>query len=351
MRPIEPIHRAGQWFLRSGIQEQGGGVARYHRSDLGRNAPVSNEITGYSVSTLLYLAARTGNPDYQTAAQRAGHYLVKHAWDSEARTFPFEPASNGSRLAYFFDCGIIVRGLTALAKVDGGNGAASAACAAAHSMARVFAAPTGWHPVLSLPACAPLPYEPRWSRQPGCYQLKSALAWLETGDSSSYEAALEFAFADEAGFLPGALEPERVMDRLHPYCYFLEGLLPVADRPEATRTLVSGIKRVECLLREIAPAFARSDVYAQLLRVRLFADALGAVPLDEAAAAEEAAAIPTFQVASDDPRTDGCFSFGRRLGELMPYANPVSTAFCLQAMEMWNDHRENRFTSDWRTLI
>ena len=218
-------------------------------------------------------------------------------------------------------------------------------------MARLFAAPAGWHPVVSLPACSPLPYEPRWSRQPGCYQLKSALAWLETCEASSYEAALEYALQDEAGFLPGASEPERVMDRLHPFCYFLEGLLPAAERPEAARALTSGIKRVEKLLREIAPVFARSDAYAQLLRVRLFADALGVVPLDEAAATEEAAAISTFQVSSDNPRTDGCFSFGRKGGELMPYANPVSTAFCLQAMAMWSDYLEGRFTPDWRTLI
>lgn len=326
-------------------------MARYHFSNLARNAPISNEITGYGLSTLLYLAARTGELEYETAAVQAGRYLLHCAWDPNARTFPFEPAANGDGLAYFFDCGIIVRGLIALARVEAGIGAEPTAVAAARVMTNVFTASEGWHPVVSLPRFSPLPYEPRWSREPGCYQLKSALAWLETGDSASYEAALEFAMRGEASFLPGSTEAERVMDRLHPYCYFLEGLLPVAGRPEVARALDAGIKRVGHLLREIAPLFERSDVYAQLLRVRLFADALGAVPLDRAAAGEEAAEIPTFQVSSDNPRTDGCFSFGRKKGELMPFANPVSTAFCLQALEMWSDYNRNRFEPGWRTLI
>jgi hypothetical protein len=92
-------------------------------------------------------------------------------------------------------------------------------------------------------------------------------------------------------------------------------------------------------------------VYAQLLRVRLFADALGAVPLDTGAAEAEAAAIPGFQISSQDPRTNGCFSFGKKDGALMPYANPVSTAFCLQALAMWSDYQAGRFKPDWRSLI
>jgi hypothetical protein len=58
------IDRAGRWFLHSGIQEAGGGVARYYRSDTGRNNPVSTEITGYAVSTLVYLHALTGEEVY-----------------------------------------------------------------------------------------------------------------------------------------------------------------------------------------------------------------------------------------------------------------------------------------------
>ncbi len=82
------------------------------------------------------------------------------------------------------------------------------------------------------------------------------------------------------------------------------------------------------------PVFARTDVYAQLLRVRLWAS--GTLPLDLDAAQEEAEALMQLQVTSDDPRSDGAFTFGTRHGEKIPHINPVSTAFALQALHMWH---------------
>ena len=49
------LSRAGEWFLRSGIQQPNGGVARYYRTDLERNHAVSTEITGYAASAFVYL--------------------------------------------------------------------------------------------------------------------------------------------------------------------------------------------------------------------------------------------------------------------------------------------------------
>ena len=50
----------------------------------------------------------------------------------------------------------------------------------------------------------------------------------------------------------------------------------------------------------------------------------------------EAAKLAGFQVAGNDPRTAGGFSFGRRDGEAMPFVNPVSTAFAMQALALWD---------------
>ena len=141
------------------------------------------------------------------------------------------------------------------------------------------------------------------------------------------------------------------MDRLHAYCYFLEGLLPAAGRPECARVLEAGIRRVSNLLRRLRPGFVRSDVYAQLLRLRLYAAALAAAPLDEAAAGEEAAELISFQMSSPDARLDGAFSFGKKAGDLMPFANPVSTIFAVQALEMWAEWRSGRFQPEVVKLI
>jgi hypothetical protein len=200
------------------------------------------------------------------------------------------------------------------------------------------------HPILALPDKRPLAWEARWSASPGCYQLKSAMAWHElfeaTGDREflcGYEAALKAALENDQEFLPGESDPQRIMDRLHAYGYFLEGLPPVLDRPECAQAFRAGVDRVSGLLREIGPVFARSDVYAQLLRARLVGEAHGVLALDEAAAAEEAEQAASFQIASDDSRVGGGFQFGRKQGDVLPFVNPVSTAFCVQALAWWDD--------------
>lgn len=334
------IHAAGRWLLDSGIQEPGGGIARYYRSDLGQNARISTEITGYGVSTLLFLYQRTGQAEYLDGALRAARFLTRTAWDAQLGTFPFE-ISDGSRFAYFFDCGIIVRGLLAAWRATGEAEFRDVAIAAGHAMLADFQSEGAIHPILALPEKRPLAWEVNWSRSPGCYQLKSAMAWLELSEVSGerefqcgYESALQRALQSHAAFLDAERDPLRVMDRLHAYAYFLEGLTPALDRPECARAFCDGILRMARFTREIAPVFARSDVYAQLLRARLFGDTLGILPLEGEAAEEEAACAASFQTDS------GGFLFGRKHGEAMPFVNPVSTAFCLQALALWEDRQQ-----------
>jgi hypothetical protein len=333
---------AGQWLLESGIQEPNGGVARYHFTDRRRNARVSAEITGYTASAFVYLHQISGDPAYLDRAIQAARYLCREAWDEVASTFPYESAPEGEQeYTYFFDCGIIVRGLLQVWRATGDAEFLERAKEAGLAMAYDFLAEEAVHPILTLPDKQALPYENHWSRMPGCYQLKSALAWHELAQATGqpalnqpFERMLEYSLATHDSYLPGDPKPERVMDRLHPYSYFLEGLLAVTDRPAAREALRVGIGRVAHYLREIAPVFARSDAYAQLLRVRMIAAKLGAVPLDEKSGAEEAAAIRGFV------RSDGGFWFGRKGGEFLPFSNPVSTAFCLQALAMWDSKRD-----------
>jgi hypothetical protein len=285
LKLTEFYQQVGDWFLHSGIQAPSGGVARYYRADSAANLPVSNEITGYFASALMDLHARTGVAEYREAAVRAAHFLARDAWDTRGSTFPFEPSSP---LAYFFDIGIIVRGLLAVWRVTRDPGLLERARAAALSLAFDFLGEGAFHPVISLPEKQPLPYERRWSRRPGCFQLKSALAWREMDDPQAqrmFEAMLAYALADHDTFLNADGEGDHRMDRLHAECYFLEGLLFAAAREDVRRALAAGIERSSSLLREIAPRFERSDVYAQLLRVRLIAHHLGAVALEQDAAA------------------------------------------------------------------
>jgi len=354
------IEAAGRWFLESGIQEESGGVARFYRSDIGRNAGVSTEITAYTISTLLFLHRRTGRAEYLDAGLRAARFLTRMAWNARLGTFPFEHPVTGdqSALAYFFDCGIIVRALLGAWRVTGESEFLDIATATGRAMLADFRGPGAIHPILALPEKRPLAYEERWSAGPGCYQLKAAMAWYDLFESMgekdflrAYESVLDEALSTQQGFLPGSSDPHTVMDRLHPYVYFLEGLLPVIQRSDCAEIFRAGIARVACYLDEISPRFARSDVYAQLLRVRLCGEHLGIVPLDRAAASREAEQLAAYQLHSEDPRIDGGFGFGSKQGELLPYVNPVSAAFSLQSLAWWNDHCANTLEAGRQALI
>jgi hypothetical protein len=312
--------------------------------DLGRNHPISTEITGYAASAFAYLHEKTGESAFAERAVCTGRFLARCAWDAELKTFPFEYP--GPAPAYFFDCGIIVRGLLAVWRMSGDDEFLNAAVAGGVAMSSDFDAGADFHPILELPGKKPMARDLRWSRSSGCYQLKAATAWRELAEAtgidafqSCYDRVLDFALAAESGFLPGHADKNVVMDRLHAYLYFLEALVlhghDVCERAQ----------RVADYLREIEPRFARSDVYAQLLRVRL----LSGTGLENAES--DVRELEKFQVAVDNPKLEGGFYFGRKNGSFLPYVNPVSTVFAMQALEMWREHQAGTLEPDCRIFI
>lgn len=334
-------------------------MARYYRTDTGQLAPVSTELTGYAAAALVYLYQRNHDPSCLQAARRSARFLCRTAWDPALQTIPFElPDGGGGRWAYFFDLGIIARGLLSLWRVTGEQELLDAAVGAARSMQRDFGNLPNPYAVISLPSRTPVPPDGRWSRSPGCYQLKAAMAWLElaeiNGDAALarlYDALLTAAIQNHAAFLTSESPAERIMDRLHAYCYFLEGLLPCADRPECAAALRRGLSTVQEKLDAIAPAFERADVWAQLLRLRLYCAALGVAPLDLPRARHEAARVRSLQYHSRDIRLSGGYCFGKREGKRLPFANPATTAFAMQALEQWRDYRRGVFEPSIPNLI
>jgi hypothetical protein len=352
---------AGGWFLSSGIQDAGGGLARYYRSDLGTRATLSTEITGYAVSALLFFHQRLGQAEYLESALRAARFLTRTAWDPQLRAFPFEYSVNGHRppaLAYFFDTGIVIRGLLAAWRVSGQIEFREIAIQAGHALLADFSSRDGFHPIVDLPEKRALSYQSNWSAAPGCYQLKAAMSFYQLFEATgnmcfrqAYESAVDSALSSERDFLPGDDDVYRVMDRLHAYAYFLEGLVPMLRRGDCARAFREGMDRMTVYLRQIAPLFVRSDVCAQLLRLRLYGHALGVIRLDAEAAKREARDVASFQLCSQDPGTSEGFCFGRKHGEFLPFVNPVSTAFGAQTLALWDDYGNHALEAAWDTLI
>lgn len=360
---MDESYRAGlTWLSHSGIQAVTGGISRYYRGDTGEYKNISTEITAYAIRAYLQLPL-PGHTGLLSNALRAGQFLCYDASDARSALFRFEvprQAAPTPQPAYFFDCSIIIRGLIALWNATGDRMYLERAerCGAAmlSAMSRVDGS---FFPLADVESGIPSAGAGHWSLEPGVYQLKAGLAFLELAEltsaglfSDTASKLLEWSLRQHEMFLPGETASDRVADRLHAYCYFLEGLLPFVERRfECVLVLQSGFARVHTLLEETRGALERCDVVAQLLRLRLLSDYMGLMELDISAASREAESLPAFQLRTEDRRTNGAFSFGRRDGQLLCHANPASTIFSLQALRMWHEHQKGELRTTWQEII
>ena len=164
-----------------------------------------------------------------------------------------------------------------------------------------------------------------------------------------FDAASAIAFASHETFLAEENDREKVMDRLHAYCYFLEALLFTSD---AARRWLRGSIAWDNSCARSRPSFERSDVNAQLLRVRLVAHHPGIVRWMRPRRGKKPRA-PRLSRRWKPPTCGlrGGFWFGRKGEQMLPFSNPVSTAFCLQALALWDDHQAGRWSFELPQLI
>jgi hypothetical protein len=356
------IYSGLRWLLTSGIQDESGGVARYYAADDRTYQNISTVTTGYYISAMLK-ANENGETEPLERALRSGRFLVDRAFDANLELFPVEIGANGEQAtveARFIDCCITARALLHLWQATGEqvflDRAERCGVALQTRMSRVDGS---FFPLLDLRNGKPGTGTDAWSAEAEVYQLKSSLAFLELSDATgnrefntSTELMLSWCLKTHEGFVRGEGDPEKVTDRLHAYSYFLEGLLPVAaQNVKASNALQRGVLEVENRMREVAGAYQRCDVVAQLLRLRLYADRIGIMELDSGEAEREALLIEQFQHQSTDPRVDGGFAFARRAGQLLPHVDPAASAVAVQALAMWEQAEDGAFREPWQALI
>ena len=356
------IHSAWSWLSRSGIQNESGGVARFYSADVQEYRDISTQSTAFLISTFLRLGDHSRDFAPQEAL-RAGGFLLDRAFHRSKELFAHEVYDEGrspSARAYFFDCSIIIRSLVDLWRAT--EEAAYLECAerCGFALQNLMSRMDGsFFPVYDFSRDQAIDDGETWSTQPEVYQLKASLALQGLTDATGLpefvamsETLRRWCLKRHESFVPDFGDSEERMSRLHAYCYFLEGLLQEAGQDtDCSRTLQWGILCVENLVEEIGPAFQRSDVLAQLLRLRFYADTFGVMEIDHAAAESAVAALTEFQQQSSDPRVDGGFAFARRDGEIVRHINPVSTVLAVQALTMWESAEQGAFQDLWNVLI
>ena len=174
-----------RWLNSSGIQDESGGVSRYYRHQTAQPIepqPISTAVTGYFIRALLW-ADRFSGDEPSERARLAGRFLLEQSFDLSREVFPFEhPMGAGppASLAYFFDCGMTIRGLLQLAKAteDPSYIECAERCGLVLST-RMATVDGGFFALFDIDNDRSFTDSGSWSVQAEVHQLKVGLAFLE----------------------------------------------------------------------------------------------------------------------------------------------------------------------------
>jgi hypothetical protein len=234
------LEGATQWLLRSGIQHPpgdpklSGGVHAWYEPQTQKYAFLYAEITGYAITTLLFLNSVDRNPLFVERAKAAASWLLHRAVEptSGAVLCRFDGAQWLERQCTF-DNGVCLNALANLYRETKDEAYLRAALRIADWLFTVVRRPDGCF----YAKCSPrtqIPANPggKWSHISGTFLVKLAIGLTNLADVSGdkrYTDAAEklcawgIARQEADGRFPTAESRRETF--LHPHCYAAEGLL------------------------------------------------------------------------------------------------------------------------------
>lgn len=277
------------WLLTSGVQlgpgPEGGGVSGWI-DDQYRPVCIYPEITGYYLSFLASLLADDSGYD-QLAQERARAALDWLAGYASRRELPptrrylitagSEPWYNAA--SFSFDLGMVARGVAAILPFLPDRRSRAVLDFILTELAAFEDVEDGLRPYHRLPSAPDeTPIPERWSTMPGMFQLKvaSGSCLFPIG---SCPPALERALSRVHERWPDYQDQRPTIPLLHPWCYYLEGLVSFGILRGETACLQAAEQALEASIepavwRRYRPEAIRAgdvdlraDVLAQVLRV------------------------------------------------------------------------------------
>ena len=382
----EPI-RANLWLLNSGIQNENGNSRGGFNSwfDLIQQnySYVYSEITGYGVTSLLYLSKYFGEEFYIDKAIAAYKWLKDKALDESGgiRTRDYfvdmDDASHysfDSNNLYAFDNGMVLYGIVNLYKKTKNERILLFAVQIADFLIDNMKKDDGmFYAVYNSETGKKTDIADKWSTQSGSYHAKLALGFTDlyeiTNNKAYKDAALgvcnaSLDFQDDSGrFITNRADNST---HLHPHSYSAEGLLYTGDRFGRTDFIESAKRAVKWSLSLINQDggipkkfsgtefinFYRSDILAQTLRLGSLFFSLGELGEEEIISLEKLRrCLVKFQYKSED-RQDGGFYYGYTLdGSKKDHLNSWCTMFALQGLIMYDENIIKRNTKNLECFV
>lgn len=234
------IQQATQWLLFSGIQEHDhdspmhGGVRAWFDTERRSFAFYYTEITGYALTSLLFLNYLHPDEQYVDHATNAAHWLITQARD---------PASGALRCRFgggaatthacSFDNGVCLNGLVNLYRLTGEQRYLDAATDVGAWLTGAMQASDG-SLMSKFDLSAATPHNPggKWSLISGSYLVKAAIGLANladlTGDerlTASVRALCDWGLTQQEPDGRFRTSPPNGDTYLHPHCYGAEGLI------------------------------------------------------------------------------------------------------------------------------
>ncbi|MFW5891517.1 MAG: hypothetical protein ACOCUI_04785 [bacterium] len=233
----EKKNDAINWLLNSGIQNLTGkyigGINSWYDIEKRGFPFIYSEITGYSITFLLYLFNQTNKQIYLDRAMVAYNYLIKHAKEKKYKLFYCRFIYDEDQfLNHFclFDNGIILNSFVNLYKVKNDKKILSAAIDLADSIIRIFKLQHA-KSLVKIVNGKPVHFGNTWSKQFGTYLSKIGIGFLNlyliTGDQKYELIAKKLFNYSKERFLRNGRVITNSKDKstyLHPMLYTLEGL-------------------------------------------------------------------------------------------------------------------------------
>ncbi|MDD5194096.1 MAG: hypothetical protein PHQ96_00270 [Candidatus Omnitrophica bacterium] len=366
----EQFSQAAGWIKNSGIQSSEGGFYSWFDNDNKSYSYLYSEITGYGITTLLFLYDIEKDAVCLDKAQAAAAWLKKIAMHPccgmrtrfySNDTLADKTYSFAQENIFSFDTGMVLYGIANLYRVTAVPEYIAMATKIADFLIGVMQQDDGSLAPIYNPKRKELslPLENKWSNQPAGFHAKVALGFADlfdiTADKKYYDAALrlcEYAISTQEASGRFITDKKTNTTHLHPHCYSAEGLWYVGSRfniPEfvlaARNATIWALEHVNSSgINELySPekgfnAFVRSDILAQLLRLSLIFS-------KNSGQKELLSALLSHQL-RDASSQSGGFLFNKNCGHI----NSWCSMFALQALYL-HENKKSTFFEQPRLLI
>lgn len=359
---LKALLRASAWLTGSGIQEteteHAGGFYAYYSSMDRSYSYLYSEITGYAISTLLYLDRILPFMSRDVYADFAASWLVDQAWVPDQGGFiaKFFPTQNKVlRQIYTFDTGMILNGMVNLYQETGNSYYLSVAAGAVEFIVDRMRSSNGMpYPIFDLDTNEFVCDTKHWSTDIQPYLGKCAIGLLNYADTTMSDRVRDYAsqmlewvhsWAQE--HVEGAASHGDGAFHLHPTCYAIEALLVGGVNLEREHMIQSALKTWKFVAENQLPNggfpmlvgsgenFERSDICAQFIRTGYILNKLGMLP-DNYGDALDRAVTRLVSLSSDepDPKSYGAIMHSGRERPERYDPNCWCTMFAIQALAL-----------------